>query len=134
VERDPHIASCLRELLQELISLVEKNVPETGPFRDISVGSTTETAGDFPESLHLNLVVMHMDERLNPAFAPMRFLTIRVRKSPGGGVSSTTCFHAPGEKLLKELIRESKDPEILVEKVLELASGLPEKTSRNLWR
>lgn len=125
----------VQELVSDLLRHYDERVPERGEFPDVRVGRTVQF-GDPDVSLPgwVELVVMHMDARLDPKFDLMRFVSVRVMKSREGGYASLTCFHGPKDEVRKNLEEQLRDPEFLIERISELAEGLPEETNPDLWR
>lgn len=129
------MAETLRGLVQDLLGRYDEFVSERGEFPDARVGRTIQF-GDPDVTLpgKVELVVMHMDARLDRAYDVMRFVSVRVMKSREGGWSSLTCLHGTREQLRQELEQLARDPDFLVERVSELADGLPEESNPDLWR
>lgn len=122
-------------MVADLLEVYDEKVTPAGPFNDLRVKRQVQF-GD-PESTMpgmLEITIMSMDEKLNPANRHLRFVAVRVKKSVRGGASSSTCFHGTRDELRAELEREQRDPTLLLERVEELASGLPEETNPNFWR
>lgn len=132
---EPEIITTLSEILGDLLSVYDERVSDEGPFNDLRVKRQVHY-GD-PDTTSpglLEVVVMSMDEKLNPVNRTMRFVAVRVKKSSRGGTVSSTCYHGTKESLRTDLEREKRTPALLLERVEELASGLPEETNSNLWR
>jgi len=129
------IENTLRELIEELLEQFDSRVPETGDFRDLNVGRGVHF-GDPETALpgKLQLIVMHMDARLDPRYHYLRFLSVRVMKSREGGYSSSTCLHGRKQELREALEEQLHDPQLLLERVNQLAIGLPEETNPDIWR
>ena len=79
-------------------------------------------------------MVMSMDPRLDPSYDELRFLSVRVMKSRQGGYSSSTCLHGTRDQLREHLMVLAHDPGFLVDRVSELADGLPEESNPDIWR
>lgn len=129
------IVTSLQEMLGELLAVYDEKVPAEGPFNDVRFKRQVHY-GD-PKSTSpglLEITVMSMDEKLNPVNRPLRFMALRVKRNSRGGTASSTCFHGTKEHVRAELEREKLDPALLMERIEELASGLPEETNSNLWR
>ena len=122
-------------MISDLLANFDDKVPAEGIFNDIRLKRQVQF-GDRDTSSPglLELTIMAMDEKLNPANRNLRFVAVRVKKSSRGGTVSSTCFHGTKGQVLAELQREQKDPTLLLEKVEELVSGLPEETNPNVWR
>lgn len=132
---DQEISEALQEILTDILAAYEEKVPAEGAFNDFRVKRQVRFGDPATASPGLlELTVMAMDEKINPANRALRFLAIRVRKSPRGGVVSSTCFHGTTEKLRGELEREQRNPAMLVMIVQELLFGLPEETNPDMWR
>src|SRR5690348_13490437 len=129
------IIDALQELLREILERYDEKVAEEGPFNDLRVKRQLQF-GDPSVTMAglLELTVMHMEDQLNPSHRTIRFIAVRVKKSPRGGAVSSTCLHGTKEELRFELERELRHPELLLERVEELASGLPEETNPGFWR
>ncbi len=129
------IATALHEMLIDLLPDFYDKVPEKGSFNDLRVKRQVyfDDPGTTLPGL-LELTVMCMDQQLDPNFGEMRFVAIRVKKSPRGGTVSATCFHGTTDEVRLALERERQNPARLLEKIQELASGLPEETNPDLWR
>lgn len=127
------IVTSLNEMLSEILAVYDEKVPAEGVFNDVRFKRQVYYGETASPGL-LELTVMSMDEKLNPANRSLRFLALRVKKSSRGGTASSTCFHGTKEKLYAELEREKINPQLLLARIEELASGLPEETNSNLWR
>lgn len=135
MESTTDIDEALKALLQELLENFESRVPERGRFPDLRA-SRSVYFGD-PDTTrpgHLELSVMHMDSEIDRLYDQMRFVAVRVWKSRDGGTASTTCFHGTRDEVRGRLNDELLAPEFLVERVYELAHGLPEESNPDLWR
>lgn len=132
---NPEIATILSSMLADLLQVYDEKVSAEGTFNDVRLKRQVYfgEVGTSQPGL-IELTVMHMDEKLNPENRRLRFVAVRVKKSPRGGTVSSTCFHGTKEELRAELEREMRSPSILLERVEELASGLPEETNPELWR
>lgn len=132
---DSDIVTPLTEMLGELLAVYDDKVPAEGAFSDLRFKRQIHF-GD-PKSTSpglLEVTVMSMDEKLNPANRHIRFVALRVKKNSQGGTVSSTCFHGTTEQVRAELEREKAGPGLLLELIEELASGLPEETNSNLWK
>jgi len=132
---DFEIRSAISELLTGILRNYDARVPQEGAFDDLRVKqqvafSDPSTSGPGV----LELTVMAMDETINHANRTLRFLAVRVKKSPRGGTVSSTAFHGDKDHLRADLEREQKEPKILMEIVQELLFGLPEETNPDAWR
>lgn len=135
MDTNPEIEEALHAMLTELLDVYEQRVPESGPFNDVRVRrqvSYGDPATTQPGTLEI--AIMSMDEQLNPANRSLRFLALRVKKSPRGGAVSSTCFHGTKADVHAEIQCELRTPQLLLERVQELASGLPEETNPGMWR
>ncbi len=129
------IETTLKELLAELLAAYDERIPAEGAFNDVRFKRQVHYGDPATTSPGLlEIVVMSMDEKLNPANRPLRFVALRVKKSSRGGTVSSTCFHGTKEQVRTELEREKSEPALLLERIDELASGLPEETNSNFWR
>lgn len=135
MDAQAEIIEALHAMLSDLLDQYDQRVPEFGPFNDLRV--RRQVAYGDPATTQpgtLELAVMSMDEQLNPDNRTLRFLAIRVKKSPRGGAVSSTCFHGTKAAVHAEMQRELRTPQLLLERVEELASGLPEETNPGMWR
>src|SRR5687768_4469312 len=113
------IATALHEMLMDLVPAFCDKVPQKGPFNDLRV--KRQIYFDDPDTTLpglLELTVMGMDQQLNSEFGEMRFVAVRVKKSPRGGTVSATCFHGTTDEVRAELERERKNPAQLLARVL----------------
>ena len=129
------MADTVREMIGEILRNYGKRVPERGEFPDLRVGRPAQF-GDPTVSLpgRVELIVMHMDARLDPQFDLMRFVSVQVMKSREGGYASLTCFHGTAEEVRKQLEEQGQEPDFLIDRIWELSEGLPEETNPDLWR
>lgn len=129
------IEEVLQEILAALLADFDKRVPAEGSFDDFRIKKQVYF-GDPATAMPglLELTIMSMEEKLDASHRAMRFLAVRVKKSSRGGTVSATCFHGTTDELRAELEREKRDPTLLMEKISELALGLPEETNSDLWR
>lgn len=129
------IAEAVSRLLSELLVHFDKKVPEQGPFPDLRARCEVEfgdPSTDAPGWLELD--VMPMEVKLDPNYNRIRFISVRVMKSRKNGYASMTCLHCEKQELRQEIEAQIKDPEYLVQRVEELASGLPEETNPDVWK
>jgi hypothetical protein len=75
-----------------------------------------------------------MDPKLDPKFASQRFLSVRVIKSVVHGYVSLSCFHGTRAELRVLLEGQASQPDLLMQRISELADGLPEETNPEIWR
>ena len=127
------IEEAVADLLRELLEVFDGRVPETGPFPDLRAGTPFPFADDGTQG-RLELVVMSMDPKHDPAFAAQRFVSVRVKKSPRGGTASVSCFHGTKAEVRGRLEAEASGPVYLADRVAELANGLPEESNPELWQ
>lgn len=129
------LALLLQGLIRELLKEYDRRVPERSAFPDIRAGRTY-SFGDPTTTLpgRIELVLMNMDARLDPKYDYLRFLSVRVMKSRDGGYASVTCLHGNKKELRSELEELLEDTSFLVDRVRELAEGLPEETDPDIWR
>lgn len=129
------ILTALRELVTDVLREYDDRVTEAGPFVDLRFKRQVYF-GDPDTSMPglLELAVMNMADHVNPDNKSLRFAAVRVKKSARGGTVSSTCFHGDKAEVKKALENELKQPVVLLEKVVELSSGLPEETNPSLWR
>lgn len=123
------------ELVDQLLDVYDAKVPVEGNFNDLRVRRSVYF-GDPSICLpgHLELAIMNMDAKLDPSYKRLRFLAVRVMKASDGGWASLTCFHGDRNQLRTQLEKQRTGPEYLVDRVLELADGLPEETNPDMWR
>lgn len=146
---DPILGPLLGDLAGALARRFDVEVSASGPFRDVGEGSPyafpaqgasrsqraeRQRTGQADADGRIDFVVMAMDPRIDPAYATVRFLSIRVRKSPDGGTASLTDYHGTSAQLKARLVSLSENPTPLAVHVSELADGLPEITSADIWR
>lgn len=133
-DRD-EISDAVREMLQEILQQYDERVPALSLFKDVRAGRRVYF-GDPSTSMpgRVELAIMHMDAELDREFDSLRFLAVRVWKSLEGGTASTTCFHLTKQQLRDELEQQVVDPAYIVDRVEELANGLPEETNPDVWR
>jgi hypothetical protein len=129
------IAEAVEEMLHEILSSYEERVPAQSVFADLRVGRKVYF-GDPSTSMpgRVELAVMHMDKELDRSFDSLRFLAVRVWKSREGGTASTTCFHATKKELRAQLEEQLESPDYIVDRIQELANGLPEESNPDIWR
>jgi hypothetical protein len=135
VMRRPEIEKALAECLRDILRHYDERVTERSAFNDLR--AWREVHFDDPDMTlpgKLELVVMSMDERLDPSYVTLRFLSVRVMKSRQGGYASMTCLHGTKVELREQLDVLLHDPDFLVDRVRELADGLPEETNPDVWR
>ena len=135
METRAEISETLQELLTGLLRDYDARVPEAGAFNDLRVKQQVYF-GPEQEVMPgvLELAVMHMDGQVNASNQNLRFIAVRVKKSARGGAASSTALHGTREELKAALEQERKRPAILLDRVEELASGLPEETNPSFWR
>ncbi len=125
----------VQTLLHDLLRDYEERVPEEGVFPDLRVGRMIQFGDPAISSPgRIELVVMNMDARLDPAFHYMRFVSVQVMKSREGGYVAVTCFHGRKEELRVSLSDQITEPDFLIDRISELADGLPEETNPDIWR
>ena len=113
----------------------DEHVPDAGAFADLRASRTVYFGDpDTSQPGRIELAVMHMNTEIDRGYAALRFLSVRVWKSPRGGMASQTCFHLPKDVLKRELQDQESEPSFLVDRVEELAHGLPEETNPDVWR
>jgi hypothetical protein len=129
------IAEAVEEMLHEILTAYEDRVPAQSIFPDVRAGRKVYF-GDPSTSMpgRVELAVMHMDKELDKVFDSLRFLAVRVWKSRDGGTASTTCFHATKKELRALLEEQLHSPDYIVDRIQELANGLPEETNPDIWR
>ena len=129
------LADLLRDMLGEILAKFDEQVSERGPFPDLRV-QRDHHFGD--PGIHrpgrLELAVMSMDPKLDPKFASQRFLSVRVIKSVVHGYVSLSCFHGTRAELRTLLEGQASQPDLLMQRISELADGLPEETNPEIWR
>ena len=129
------LGKAISETVAELLKSFDSRVPERGEFQDLR--AWREFHFDDPDTTlpgKFELAVLNMDKRLDPTFDFMRFLSVRVMKSRKGGYTSVSCLHSTREELREQLMMLAHDPEFLIERISELADGLPEESNPDLWR
>jgi len=129
------LGEVIEDLLRQILQVYNERVPERGKFNDVRAGAPVHF-GD-PRTTRpgrIELAVMHMDTEIDRNYDEIRFLAVRVWKSREGGIASSTCFHAPKASLKAQLEEEVSAPHFLVDRVEELAHGLPEETNPDIWR
>lgn len=132
---DSDVGAALDEMLVEILRVFDARVPAEGPFDDVRFKRQV-VFGD-PETAApglLELTVMAMDDSVNPANRRLRFLALRVKRSPRGGTVSSTCFHGTADQLRADLEKSRQRPELLLHAIEELLFGLPEETNPDVWR
>ena len=129
------IAEAVQQMLDDILSEYEERVPARSVFPDLKAGRKVQF-GDPSVAMpgRVELAVMHMDAELDKQFDSLRFLAIRVWKGRQGGTASTTCFHGPKPALKQQLEEEAEKPDYIVDRIWELADGLPEETNPDIWR
>ncbi|MCX7020218.1 MAG: hypothetical protein WCK47_11890 [bacterium] len=129
------ISVILKDIIDELLRKYDDCVTEHGAFPDLKAGRRAH----FDDPLTtlpgwLELAVMSMNSHDEPHFITQRFLSVRVVKSRKQGFVSLSCNHGFKQELRNSLQTLATDPEPLVERILELADGLPEETAPDIWR
>jgi hypothetical protein len=129
------IGPLLSGMVADLLKNYDERVPERGMFPDVRVMRPFHF-GDPETTLpgKVELVVMNMDREMDPQFSELRFVSVRVVRSRHGGFASMSCLHSTKGQLRARLEELQRDPEFLVERVEELAEGLPEETNPDIWR
>jgi hypothetical protein len=129
------ISVALKEALGELLGRYDESVSEHSAFPDL-VARKAVHFGDPSYTLpgRVELVIMNMDPKQHRGFDRLRFLSVRVMKSRDGGFVSMSCLHGDKSALRQQLQELHKDPAYLVDRVDELASGLPEESNPDIWR
>lgn len=125
----------LSGMIGEILQKYDERVPERGAFGDLRVGAQFHF--DDPDTTlpgRVELVVMHMDSRLDPKYDVLRFVSVRVMKSRQGGYASSTCLHGSKSDLRQQLEEQRNTPFLLATRVEQLAHGLPEETNPDIWR
>lgn len=129
------VEEALSGILRDLLRYYDERVPERSTFPDVRVGRSVYFGDpDLTRPGRVELVVMHMDKDLDAAFDHMRFVSVRVMKSREGGFVSSSCLHGTKKELRERLTALAGNPQFLVERVYELANGLPEETNPDIWR
>jgi hypothetical protein len=125
----------VRQMVAELLESYEKQIPDSGEFRDLRVWRQVQF-GDPGTALpgKLELVIMSMDARLDPKYQDLRFLAVRVMKSRAGGYASSTCLHGSKAELKSDLEKLLVKSDLLLSRIRELADGLTEETNPDIWR
>ncbi len=129
------LAPSVTEMVQSLLQAYDSRVTDRGMFADLSARQTVHF-GD-PQTTRpgrLELLVLAMDPEMNPQFDQMRCLSVRVCKSRDGGFASLSCLHGTRADLRAALERIAADPAFLLDRIHELADGLPEETNPDVWR
>jgi hypothetical protein len=129
------LSRAISDTIGELMLHYDQRVTERAPFPDLRAGRQFHF--DDPDTTlpgRFELVVMNMDPRLDPKYDRLRFLSVRVMKSRQGGYSSTTCLHGTKEELREQLTVLAHDPGFLIDRVTELADGLPEESNPDIWK
>ena len=129
------IRAAVVEIVEEILQHYDERVTEHSAFPDVRVGRKVYF-GDRLTTMpgRIEIVVMNMDKRHDPAFDRMRFLSVRVMKSREGGYASVTCLHGDKAEVRRELEGFVDYPEFLLGHIDELANGLPEETNPDIWR
>ena len=132
---ETQLGPVLSGMVADLLHCYDERVPERGAFADVRV-SRPFHFGDPSTTLpgKVELVVMNMDREMDPQFSEMRFVSVRVVKSREGGFVSMSCLHSTKARLRDHLEELVLDPAFFVERVEELAAGLPEETNPDMWR
>ena len=130
-----NVATAVRSVLKELLEDYRRRVPDRGPFRDLAAGIQVHF-GDPTVTLpgRLEIIVMSMDPRIDTRHDTLRFISVRVRKSREGGYASSTCLHGTKDELYEQLTEQLDNPHLIVERVRQLAEGLPEETDPDIWK
>jgi hypothetical protein len=125
----------ISSMLTELLRRYDEAVAERGPFRDLCARRPV-FFGDPLTTMpaHVELMIMHMNADDEPGFVTQRFLSVRVTKSREHGFVSLSCLHGNKAELRARLHEEAANPEFLVQRVSELAQGLPEESNPDIWR
>lgn len=132
---ETQLGPLLSGMVADLLRYYDERVPERGAFPDVRV-SRPFHFGDPGTTMpgKVELVVMNMDREMDPQFSEMRFVSVRVVKSREGGFVSMSCLHSTKAQLRARLEDLRHDPDFFIERVEELAAGLPEETNPDLWR
>lgn len=129
------LSEAASSIVRSLLAQFEERVSERGPFPDLQAGRTVQF-GDPDTAMpgRVDLLVLNMDSGTDPAFNELRFVSVRVRRAIHGGFASLSCLHGRKAELRKQLEDLADDPAFLVERIEELAHGLPEETNPDLWK
>ncbi len=128
----PPLETVISELIFRLRLNTEERMPETGEFDDIRVAAPA-LFRDGSNPGHLELTAMHMTQKIDPQYANLRFVVIRVRTG-GGGAASSTCLHGTRAELLQNLAQKDTVHELILQRVMELAAGLPQQSDPDKWK
>jgi len=129
------ISVVVTDILKELLNRYDGCVTERGAFHDLKAGRNVHF--DDPLTTRpgwLEMAVMNMNSHDEPGFVSLRFLSVRVVKSRKHGFVSLSCYHGVKQALRRSIESLAENPAPLVERVLELADGLPEETNPEIWR
>lgn len=131
------IVPIVQDLLEVILEEYDNRVSVLGPFQDLRVGKQIDFSFSDTELRNpgkLEFAVLNMDSGIDPLYDNKRFLSIRVKKTSRGGFVSTTLFHGTRDELKDSLLDEANQPVIVMQKLEELLSGLPEETNPDIWR
>lgn len=117
-----------------LLEDFDSKVPAAGMFPDHRVSEPYPFEGESGPLGRLELAVVAMDPRRDPSFDTVRYVALRVKKSPKGGVASISCMHGTAAEVKARLEGEARRAVYLSERATELAEGLPEETDPEMWR
>ena len=122
-------------MVHELLEQFDHRMTTRGPFNEfhtggnLALGDPTTTA-----PMHVEMVVMAMDPAIEARFVELRFVSLRIMKSRDGGFVSLSCLHGSADELRGRLVALERDPGYLIERIRELAQGLPAETNPDIWR
>ncbi len=132
---DATLATAVSAMVHALLEQFDHHMTTRGPFHEFHAGGNLalgDPATTVP--LHVQMVVMAMDPAIEARFVELRFVSLRIMKSRGGGFVSLSCLHGTADELSARLEALERDPAYLIERIRELAQGLPQETNPDIWR
>ena len=123
-------------MVHALLEQFDQHMTTRGPFHEFHARGNLALGDDSASTapLHVEMVVMAMDPAIEPRFVELRFVSLRIMKGREGGFVSLSCLHGTADELRARLVALEREPGYLIERIRELAQGLPAETNPDLWR
>ena len=132
---DPTLTRAVSAMVHELLDQFDHHMTTRGPFHEFHAGGNLALGDPATTApLHVEMVVMAMDPAIEARFVELRFVSLRIMKSRDGGFVSLSCLHGTADELRTRLVALEREPGYLIERIRELAQGLPAETNPDIWR